>query len=661
LRTGLRQWFLSAWRDAQLNPSARCGEADNADVDGVVVGTNEARWLTHLAAALAAGTVVDGPPEDESATDDQSRKDDLPGSVIRDLLIRKDLDADPRGLRIDGIAITGPLDLQNLVIPFPLHLTRCRLDGVLDLSGGGTPELCLNDSHTKNVSIHQAVIGGSIHAEGAIVAGGVNAHGVRVDGQVDLRGAELTNATGDALNLENAVIRGGVFANSGFQGHGVIRATGAEIGGQLNLASATITGHRGRAAILDNAEVGGDLMMKGAAFSGAVLAERIRVKGVVDLGDASVLNPDGDSVVIDNADIAASVHAARLVAEGTVRGIGTRVGGELHLEGAHITRLRTRASDGAPLESVALNLDTATIDRGLFLRDDFSPTAPVRLNHATVGGQTVLGFDSAGGIVRAVSAEHASFDQLVIAPSGLEGTLNLAGARIGDLVTPDEGLPSARLIATGWQVDDVHGAIRTSADAGRWLRTDDQAGKATQPWHALAAVYDRNGDPSGAKQLRFAAANQATRQSPWWARIGRVAYLLLTGHGYYPLVAGAWLALTVALGGLVVTHNEGDIVSSKPVAMQSSSAGSSSPATAAPAQVLSASSPCESHPSYPCFSATAFTLNALVPFAGLVTDDWRMRSDGTLWLTVGLPVLKVFAWALAAVLLAGVTGLLKRN
>ena len=55
------------------------------------------------------------------------------------------------------------------------------------------------------------------------------------------------------------------------------------------------------------------------------------------------------------------------------------------------------------------------------------------------------------------------------------------------------------------------------------------------------------------------------------------------------------------------------------------------------------------------------TTAVLVPTFGMATSDWTTRSDATNWLTIALPLLKLTAWALTALLLAGVTGFLQET
>jgi hypothetical protein len=102
----------------------------------------------------------------------------------------------------------------------------------------------------------------------------------------------------------------------------------------------------------------------------------------------------------------------------------------------------------------------------------------------------------------------------------------LTRAVIGDLTTAGTGQPPGRLIATGWEIGDLYGALRIDGrTAHRWLETAPPDNTSTQPWHAGATVYDRNGQPADARRLRLAAANKVTKHSPCPSKIARTLYL----------------------------------------------------------------------------------------------------------------------------------------
>jgi hypothetical protein len=121
------------------------------------------------------------------------------------------------------------------------------------------------------------------------------------------------------------------------------------------------------------------------------------------------------------------------------------------------------------------------------------------------------------------------------------GEITLHGADIGHLVISDsaESLPGLGDV-TGWRIRDLHGVIRTNRKAAAsWLETQEAA----QPWQELAAVYDRNGQPSGARWMRYRSAVHSTGSTSGAAWLGRQAYRWTTEHGYYPLAALGWLVV----------------------------------------------------------------------------------------------------------------------
>src|SRR6266566_9459619 len=86
-------------------------------------------------AASASGRVLD-------CTDGSSRRTFDAGLLRRCCRELKD-QIDPRGLRLHGAAITGPMDLAGLDVPFPLRFEDCEFDSPLVLEGALLHELAL--------------------------------------------------------------------------------------------------------------------------------------------------------------------------------------------------------------------------------------------------------------------------------------------------------------------------------------------------------------------------------------------------------------------------------------------------------------------------------------------------------------------------------------
>jgi hypothetical protein len=151
-------------------------------------------------------------------------------------------------------------------------------------------------------------------------------------------------------------------------------------------------------------------------------------------------------------------------------------------------------------------------------------------------------------------------------------------------------------------------------------------------------------------------------------------YYLVAGNGYYPLVAIVWMLIVLAATVGLVTLNREDIVPNDQAGARAAVQQhfGITPSTLGPELAMkqhqadaflpvTAQTPCEVHPDYPCMDSLTFAINTVLPPAASTNSKWAITSDATLALTVLLPLMKLLSWALAALLLAGVTGLLRKN
>lgn len=135
-------------------------------------------------------------------------------------------------------------------------------------------------------------------------------------------------------------------------------------------------------------------------------------------------------------------------------------------------------------------------------------------------------------------------------------------------------------------------------------------------------------------------------------------YRYLVGHGYYPLRAFWWLVGVVLVATLIVATNRADFVPTNSYA--AAKAYNAQTHKPAPSRITAQAS-CHLQLDYPCLNPFTYTVSAVVPTFGNMTFDWTIPSDATNWLTVALPTLKLIAWALTALLAAGVTGILRKT
>jgi uncharacterized protein YjbI with pentapeptide repeats len=589
-----------------------------------------------------------------------------PAAALRHVLASGDSTVDPRGLRIRGARFRDELDLAYIAFPHPLHLLSCALGAPIDLRGAALKELSFASSHTQEVQLDGAEITGAMLAEGWNADGEVRAMRVRIGVQLDLSKAKLRNRDGDALSLDGAEITGDVYAE-GLDAYGAVRASGARIVGDLYLREAKLRTAKapsldgaqvtrnviagGYALSLDGAEITGNVFAGGLQAEGEVGAVGLRIGGALDVRKAELRNRDGDALGLDRAEITGGVFAEGLDAYGAVRAPVIRIGGELNLGKAKLRRAKAPSLDGAQVTrdviagGYALSLRGAQMPGNVFAQG-LEAYGEVRALGARIGGDLDLSEAKLrNGDGNALNLESASIKRLILRLRrvDLDGRVRLYRAAITDLET-DAG-PPAPLVATGWEVTDIHGPLRSDwAAARRWLETTTET--SAQPWHALAAVYERNGEPAGARSLRFAAANKVTRQSPLRTRLLRSVYGVVVGHGYHPLWAGFWLAIVILAAGILVAANRADFVPNHDAANSAAIAYLQQTHNPPPAQT----------PLKPFH----YALSTLLPTAvGNATSDWTVRADAT-WLSPVLTLLKLTTWVLTVLLLAGVTGLLRK-
>ena len=504
----------------------------------------------------------------------------------------------------DGFQSAGAITARGTRIGGALVLTSATL-------GGPTAAEDDDGQGPWSLIIDGAEIGGGIIAEGCKITGRINAVNLRAGGEVRLNRGKLRNRPGVALNLDGADIKGDFFAVDGFEADGEIRAVGARIRGQLVLIGAKLRNSGDDALSLHDADIAGGLFARDIEVDGCAHADSARIGLQLNLTGARVFNPGNAVLCLENTDIRGHIFATRMKALGEVRAVGATVTGRLDLHGADL-----RNPNGAALDLA-----------------------------------------------------YAKVRQLDLRPARAHGVVSLYRSTIGDLWTSRWVPAPSPLRATGWEISDVHGPLRSDWRAARRWLMSEQAGPTAQPWHALASVYERNGDPTGGRHLRFAAAQQITRQSPWRTKIVRWGYWALVGHGYYPLLAAVWLGVAVFLSWAFVSNKSADIV---PVNAKDAVSAYTAATGQVPQRSITAETPCERlrptptrqevSPPYPCFNSLAFTFNNVLPTTGAsASPAWTIAPHATVLLTVVFPLLKLSAWAFAALLLGGVTGLLRKT
>jgi hypothetical protein len=405
-------------------------------------------------------------------------------------------------------------------------------------------------------------------------------------------------------------------------------------------------------ADLADLRIGHSLKFEYCAFEQPLDWSRITTSGSLGLYGCAM-----SSLTLDNAEIKGSVFLGNLTATGEVRAVAATIGGQLDLEDANLT------NEGG----VALNLDSAEIKGAAFL-ENLTATGEVWAVAATVGELELddANLTNEGGL--ALRLDTVRLRRLSLAPASIKGGVGLAGAQIDLLAVPENMnvLTANDLNASGWRLQDVHGAIRRDRRAAADWLTSTGSGKdsefVAQPWHELANVYDRNGQPADARWLRWSAARGVTRTSPWSSKPIRWIYGALTGHGYYSLVAALWLILAVLMTVGIVATNRTDFA---PTATNRAAWGPDVPLDQS-TQPITGATPCDQlkDPST-CLNPVLWSFDNVLPGtlatgqAGLWTPNGARGWNQ--WVPYTLGTLKLLSWILVALLLAGITGLLRKT
>ena len=447
-----------------------------------------------------------------------------------------------------------------------------------------------------------------------------------------LRGARISGGLDlEAVTLACPFVLDGCFCDSPInlrEAHAqAIRLTGCQLlyvaADQLETRGNLVLS-RSTAAIvgLQGAHLGGNLILDATTLTGG--------SWPLDLGDVSFMlrtyveddRQDHMALVAGGLSIDGDMFCRdRFTAHGQVWLVGARVGRQLIFDGASLNN-----EDG-----IALFADRLNVGQNMFCRKTVVKGA-VRLRAANVSGQLV--FNGAR-----LSNEH-----------GEEAALDLAEAKVpGSLWLRFDGPPSGAVSLDRAEVGAVHDDEKTwpselslsgftygyleSSDSVPvkrrllWLERD-QKGYAPQPYEQLVASYRRAGDEQAARRV---AIEKQRRRRGKLAAPAKAWSLFLdasVGYGYRAWLAGVWLLVLVALGWIAFDR-------------------------AYPEHFRAA----EGDPGTPDFQPLLYTLDLVLPVVNLDQRDAWIAEGPAQW---GV-LLTVAGWVLASVLLAVLTGLLKKE
>ena len=622
-----------------------------------------------MRARAATGELLDcgAGPFDLPAMQAWGEERTVRAAVLRDLLVGGQWPVHAKGVRLRGVKISGLLDLEGATLRCPLSLDSCYLDA--------DDPACLDHATASRVALTGCQLAG-LTATALTVAqldlsrstlrtGPLSLMSANITGELTCSGAQLNGTDNDwnALVASGMKVAGSVSFDDGFTAAGAVWLARAHIGGDLACSGAQLGRNHGGIGLLgEGMRVGGEVFLReGFTADGAV-----RLLGASIAGDLSCraarLGRDhqGNALVADRIKVGGEMHLHQgFTADGAVVLDGADITGDLSLSGAQLAG--TDDDDGYALVAEGIRVGAAVL-----LDERFTAVGTVSLNFARAD-ELVLspgrpaGTDEIRFDFSATGAQIAGV--LRWAPDGpFSGRVNLEDAHVGEL---DDAWTSTgeraggywplagRIRLNGFTYDQL-GEASVQQRLG-WIRSqyqgDTPADFATQPYEQLAAMYRQAGQDTEAREVAIARRRDLRKYGnlSWYRKLGNVFLDKTIRYGYQTWRAAAGLAvvfLAFLVLSLIGQHHQvivptGDIKGLHPVptATQCTSA-------------------------YPCFYPFGYTIDTVIPIINVhQADFWGPDGHapfGWLWV-VGAWGATAAGWALATLLVAGYTGLVRQD
>jgi hypothetical protein len=573
-----------------------------------------------------------------------------------------------RALTCVGMTVADDVLLNAVMVRGELQLTNVRAGGHVFLSGS-TLE---STAETTAVDLTSTVIGQNVEFQhGFSATGEVSLRDARIGGRLLFSEATIVNAAGTALDADSLTVDSDLRCDDRFTVTGLVSlrfahvrrqlsfdelsvecetgdaidATGLTVGqhafitavstsGSVSLNSASIGGsmridkiNLAASANSDDANalsapsltVGGDLLCLDMTAKGEVQLTGAKIGGTFLLENLSIENAAGSGTALDGGDLAVAedLRCMSLRTRGSVDLTGARVGGDLRFGECELTGQ----------EQIALD---AT---GLTVKGDLAFLGGIETAGLVAHGVTKLTNARVAGTLDLEAAALDDLDLTGATAAALSlprrrpgGGIDLADAKVGTLTDFESAWP-ARLNLDGFVYDKLapngNTDVRTRL---RWLRLNEWGPSPLTPqvYDQLADVYRRAGDDGAARKV--AIAKQRRRRHSY-SPLNWLWYITV-GYGYRTWLAFVWLVGLTLIGSLVFDAGY-------PAHMSALTA----------------------HP--PAFQPVIYALDVLIPAAGLgQKSGWEPASTG-LWYWYW--ALTATGWALASAVIAGLTGILKRE
>ncbi|PWW58372.1 hypothetical protein [Actinokineospora spheciospongiae] len=185
--------------------------------------------------------------------------------LIRELLLGRHGELDPRGVRVRGARVVGVLDLDQVRAVVGLHLADCVVEEPIRATRAVLPYLTLDGSRIAGLVADGARVDGGLFLRRVRAEGEVRLLDAHVGGQFDADDAEFTSTSGTALYATRMRLDGGFFLRRarirGVGERGAARFVGSRFGGQVVFAGARLENPTGPVLDLHESTVDGTVFL----------------------------------------------------------------------------------------------------------------------------------------------------------------------------------------------------------------------------------------------------------------------------------------------------------------------------------------------------------------------------------------------------------------
>jgi hypothetical protein len=586
------------------------------------------------------------------------------------------------GIKVGGSVYLDPyLDDKPFTADGAVWLARADIGG--DLACGGA-QLGSNSDGIGLLAEGVKVGGHVFLREGFKTDGAVRLLGADIRGDLSCRAARLgRDRNGNALVADRMTVGGEVHLYKGFTADGAVVLNGADITGDLSLSGARLTGadYDGNALVADGMKAHHDVLLgkepagdgeAGQPFTaaGAVRLARADIAGQLICSGAQLnRDNDGNALIADGIKVGRDVSLDKAAADdgeaaqpftaaGTVRLTRAEITGQLSCSGAQLNR----DNNGN-----ALVADGIKVGAAVLLNEGLTAAGTVSLNSARADRLVLSPAKPAGAdeITFNFTAKEAQIaGELQWAPDGqFAGRVNLEDARVGEL--EDNNWTRTGKQARGYWPPDgqlrlsgfTYGGLGEASVQQRleWIRSQYEGVKpaalATQPYEQLAAMYRQAGQDTEARVVAIARRRDLRKYGNlnWYRKFGNWFLDETIRYGYQTWRAAAGLAAVFVVFLVLSVFGQhqhvivptGDVTGLRPAptAMQCTS-------------------------DYPCFYPLGYTIDTVIPIINVhQADHWGPdghASAGLLWVVAAWGATAA-GWALATLLVAGYTGLVRQT